>query len=235
MRQASLKESLRNGFLDEAQLDLGKAIYFSGSATMMVENDHWKKAWKTIGEFGPGFSAPTYHAIRNELLEKCYSQVKERVQRIILSNIEISRCTIVSDGWSNVQRKPLINIMVVSPRGETLVRVVDSAGSIKSGAYIVDIIASVIEEVGAKNIVQIVMDNAKNCKNASRILKQRYPHVYPCGCNTHSLNLVLKDWYKSEDTTWFTSIVDIVRHKLVRFVLKRQRVLDIFRPRIQLL
>ena len=92
-----------------------------------------------------------------------------------------------------------------------------------------------IEEVGAKNVVQIIMDNAKNCKNASRILKQRYPHVYPCGCNTHSLNLVLKDWYKSEDTTWFVSIVNIVR-KLVRFILKRQRVLvDIFELACQLL
>ncbi len=121
--------------------------------------------------------------------------------------------------------------MVVSPRGETFVRAVDSAGSIKSGAYIADIIAFVIEEVGAKNVVQIVMDNAKNCKNASRILKQQYPHVYPCGCNTHSLNLVLKDWYKSEDTTWFASIVDIVC-KLVRFVLKRQRVLNMFCPRM---
>ena len=71
MRQTSLQESLCNGLLDEAQLaPLVEAIYFSGSAMMMVKNDHWKKAWKTIGEFGPGFSAPTYHAMRNELLEK---------------------------------------------------------------------------------------------------------------------------------------------------------------------
>ena len=83
--------------------------------------------------------------------------------------------------------------------------------------------------MGASNVVQAVMDNAKNCKHASKILKQRYPHVYSCGCNTHSLNLVLKDWYKSEDTKWFASIIDIAR-KIVRFVLKRQRVLDIFCP-----
>ena len=172
--------------------------------------------------------------MRNDLLEKCYGQVKERVQRIILSNIVLSGCTIVSDGWSNVQRKPLINIMVVSPRGETFVRAIDSAGSIKSGTYIADVISSVIEEVGAKNVVQIVMDNAKNCKNAGKLLKRRYSHVYSCGCNTHSLNLVLKDWYKSEDTKWFASIIDMAR-KIVKFVLKRQRVLDIFRPRMSVI
>ena len=110
----------------------------------------------------------------------------------------------------------------------------DSTGSIKTGAYIAQVIASVIQEVGAQNVVQIIMDNVKNCKNASRILKQQYPHVFPVGCNTHSLNLVLKDWYKSDDTTWFASIVDTVR-QLVRFMLKRQRVLDIFRPRMSVM
>ena len=93
------------------------------------------------------------------------------------------------------------------------------------------IISSIIEEVGAKNVVQVVMDNAKNCKHTSKILKQQYSHVYSCGCNTHNLNLVLKDWYKSEDTKWFASIIDIAC-KIVRFVLKRQRVLDIFCPRM---
>ena len=86
-------------------------------------------------------------------------------------------CNKVSDGWSNVQRKPLINIMIVSPRGEIFVSAVDSAGSIKFGPYIANVISSIIREVGAKNVIQVVMDNAKNCKHAGKILKQWYPHV----------------------------------------------------------
>lgn len=197
----------------------------------IVDSDHWKRAWKKIGEFGPGFSPPTYYSMRHELLEKCYEGVKERVHRIILSNISLSGCTIVSDGWSNVQRRPLINVMVVSPRGEAFVRAVDSSGMIKTGSYIADVLTSVIEEVGSKYVVQVIMDNAKNCRSASKIINLRYPHIFPCGCNTHSLNLVLKDWYKSEDTTWFASIIDTSR-RIVKFILKRQRVLDIYRPRM---
>ena len=209
MRQTSLHESLRNSMLDDAQLALAQGIYFLGSAMLMVESDHWEKAWKKIREFGPSFSPPTYLSMQNDLLEKYYGHVKEHVQRVILNNISLSRCTIVSDGWSNVQRNPLVNVMIISPRGETFVRAVDSSGSIKPGPYIADVISSVIEEVGAKNVVQVVMDNAKNCKHAGKILKQRYPHVYSCGCNTHSLNLVLKYWCKSEDTKWFASILRV--------------------------
>lgn len=231
MRQTSLQESFRGPVLEDAQLSLAQAIFYTGNAMVMVDSDHWKRAWKKIGEFGPGFSPPTYHSMRNDLLDKCYEGVKERVQRIILSNISLSGCTIVSDGWSNVQRRPLINVMVVSPRGETFVKAVDSSGMIKSGSYIADVLTSIIEEVGAMHVVQIVMDNAKNCRSAGRILKMRFPHIYPSGCNTHSLNLVLKDWYKSDDTTWFASIIDTSR-KIVKFILKRQRVLDLYRSRM---
>ena len=192
---------------------------------------HWKSAWKKIGEFGAGFGAgftsPSYHVMRHIMLDKCTDLVKDRVQRVILSNLSFTGCTIVCDGWSNVQRRPLINVMVVSPRGETFVKAVDSSGMIKSGSYIADVLTSIIEEVGAMHVVQIVMDNAKNCKAAGRILKERYPHVFPITCNTHSLNLVLNDWYKSDDTTWFKEIIDVA-HNIVKFILKQQRVLDIF-------
>ena len=102
--------------LEDAQLALAKAIFFSGSAMSMVDNMHWRSAWKKIGEFGAGFTSPSYHVVRHSTLDKCTDLVKERVQRVILSNLSFTGCTIVCDGWSNVQCRPLINVMVVSPR-----------------------------------------------------------------------------------------------------------------------
>ena len=80
-------------------------------------------------------------------------------------------------------------------------------------------ITTVIEEVGAKNVVQILIDSAKNCKNANKILKRQYPHVYPSIC-THGMNLVSNYWYKNDDTQWFASIIDTTC-QLMRFMLKR--------------
>lgn len=125
----------------------------------------------------------SYHNMRNYLLDKCFEEVKGRVNRIILNNLDFLGCTIVSDGWSNVQCQPLINIILVSPRGE-------SSGQIKTGGYITQVIASAIESVGATNVKQVVMDNAKNCSTTRIIIQRAYPHIYATGCNTHSLNLV---------------------------------------------
>lgn len=60
--------------------------------------------------------------------------------------------------------------MVVSPRGETFMRAVDSSGKIKYGAYIADVLNDTIEEVGPENVVQVVMDNAKNYRAAGRLI-----------------------------------------------------------------
>ena len=130
-----------------------------------------------------------------------------------------------------MQRRPLINIMVVCPRGECFVKAVDSSGEIKSGAYIASIISDVIDEIGEKNVLQVVMDNAANCRAVGRILEHHYPRLYASGCNTHSLNLVLQDWYKSNDTEWFKTIIDKAR-RVVKFILKRQRILDLYRQRM---
>ena len=165
------------------------------------------------------------------MLDKCGETVKGRVKRVVLSNMSINRCPIVCDGWSNVQRRPLINVMVVSPRGETFMRVVDSSGKIKSGAYIADVLSESIEEVGPKNVVQVVMDNAKNCQAAGCLINLHYPHIFSNGCATHNLNLVLKDRYTNESTTWFASIINTCC-KVVKFILKCQRVLDVYCPRI---
>ena len=157
--------------------------------------------------------------MRHDILDKCYKELKEQVNRIIISNLPITGCSLVCDGWSNIQRRPLINIMAVSPRGETFIRAIDSTGKIKSGAYIADVLNDVIDEIGANNVVQVVIDNAKNCRLAGRIINERYPHIYPTGCNTHSMNLVLKDWYTSKDTTWFANIINMCK-KVVKFILK---------------
>lgn len=87
-RQTSLDESFRSTLLEDAQLALfAKAIFFSGSAMSMVDNMHWTSAWKNIGEFGAGFTSPPYHVMRHSMLDKCTDLVKERVQRVILSNL----------------------------------------------------------------------------------------------------------------------------------------------------
>ena len=99
-------------------------------------------------------------------------------------------------------------------------RAINFSCQIKYSAYINNVLNNTIEKVDPKNVVQVVMDNAKNCQGASRLINLHYPHIFSNGYATHSLNLVLKDWYTNESTTWFASIIDACC-KVVKFILKR--------------
>ena len=43
--------------------------------------------------------------------------------------------SIVSDGWSNPQRRPLINIMAVSDRGPVFIKSIDRSGEFIDTLY----------------------------------------------------------------------------------------------------
>ena len=177
-RQVNLVDSFCAIALEEAQLALAQDIFYTGSSLTMVNHNEWKSAWKKIGEFGQGFTHPTYHHMQNQLLDKCYSNTQQDVKRLLINTISQFGCTIVSNGWSNVQIWPLINIMLVSPRRECFIKAVDSSGEIKSSSYIASIIGKVIDEVGEKNVVQVVMDNAAKCRTTRTILEQCYQCLY---------------------------------------------------------
>jgi len=48
---------------------------------------------------------------------------------------------------------------------------VNTEGEIKRKEYIDEKLISVIESVGPKNVVQVITDNAANCKGASLIIE----------------------------------------------------------------
>jgi len=71
-------------------------------------------------------------------------------------------------------------------------RAVKAEGEIKSKEYIAEKLISVIEEVGSRNVVQVITDNASNCKGAGLIVQQKYDHILWTPCVVHTLNLALK-------------------------------------------
>nr|KAJ0207194.1 hypothetical protein LSAT_V11C500252780 [Lactuca sativa] len=93
--------------------------------------------------------------------------------------------TIVSDGWSDPTRKPLINFMGTSGYGHLFLKVVNCFGKVKDRFFITEFMKEFINEIGHENVVQIITKNAANCK--------ALPHIYWTPCVVHTLNLVLKN------------------------------------------
>ena len=92
---------------------------------------------------------------------------------------------------------------------------VDGFGEIKDKDFIAKHLRNAIMEVGARNVVQIVTDNASICKVVGMLIELEFPSIYWTPCVVHTLNLALcatKNTEKNSDTyqqcSWISQIVD---------------------------
>ncbi|XP_057522019.1 uncharacterized protein LOC130802133 isoform X1 [Amaranthus tricolor] len=84
--------------------------------------------------------------------------------------------------------------MVACEVGRLFLKVVDCSGEVKDKDFIASLLNDAIEEVGDdKFVVQILTDNATNCKAAGELIEGRYPHIFWTPCIFHTLNLALKN------------------------------------------
>ncbi|XP_021717464.1 uncharacterized protein LOC110685280 [Chenopodium quinoa] len=138
-----------------------------------------------------GYKPPRYNKLRTTLLCKEKENV-DRLLQLIKATWKTKGVSIVSDGWSDPQRRPLINIMIASETGPMFMKAIDCSGEIKDKDFIATLLSEVIDEIGDQNVVQIITDNASNCKAAGELVEGRYPHIYWTPCVVHTLNLAMK-------------------------------------------
>ncbi|CAA7031779.1 unnamed protein product [Microthlaspi erraticum] len=108
--------------------------------------------------------------------------------------------SIVSDGWSDPTRKPLINFIAAGGNAPLFLKAANCFGEVKDKVFISDLMKEVINEVGHHNVVQVITDNAANCKAAGEIIEGLFPHIYWTPCVVHTLNLALKNICAAKNT-----------------------------------
>lgn len=101
--------------VDEA---VARMCYSTGVSFNVVNNKHFREICKKIGEFGSSYQVQSDYPLRTTLLEKEYTKVCHRVDEFHEDHLARTGGTIVSDGWSDAQRRPLLNFLLVTPSGE---------------------------------------------------------------------------------------------------------------------
>jgi len=95
--------------------------------------------------------------------------------------------------------------------GATFLNSEDSTGQTKDAPYIAKHICKAIELVGAENVVQVITDNAANCKAAWAIIAKKYPRIACSPCVAHCLDLLLEDWGKLSVAAVVGDVADVVK------------------------
>ncbi|KAL0917971.1 hypothetical protein M5K25_013083 [Dendrobium thyrsiflorum] len=100
--------------------------------------------------------------------------------------------TIMSDEWSDMKSRSLINILVNNPYGTVFLRSIDASDEVKNADFIFNLLEGVVEEIGEQLVVRVVTDNASAYKAAGHMLMEKRKHLYWTPCVAHCIDLILE-------------------------------------------
>ncbi|KAK9811323.1 hypothetical protein WJX72_001847 [[Myrmecia] bisecta] len=165
------------------------------------------------------FAVPIAHL--HELLD-VYTTLAE------LGMPDVIRCRSFKIGGR--EKRPLLNFLLVTPKGAVFHSALDTSGEEKSAVFIAKQLSDIIDEIGPEQFVQVVTDSAASCKAAGALIEARYPSITWSPCAAHCLDLALADIGK---LPWVQQRITQCS-KLVKFILNHHGTLAIFRQHAEL-
>ncbi|XP_050897241.1 uncharacterized protein LOC127104069 [Lathyrus oleraceus] len=139
-------------------------VYTCG-ITFNVENAKaFKLMLEAVESYGPHLKPPSFHELRVPLLQKELEYTKG-----FLKNHKVQKnkygCSIMSDGWTDR----------------------------KDRDKLAELLDTFVEEMGEKNVIQLIIDNGRNHVAADKVLTSKRPNMFWNPCAAHCINLMLED------------------------------------------
>ena len=110
-----------------------------------ARNPYYARAFKSASQLS-GYVPLGYNALRTTLLQKEKSNI-ENILEPIKKTWNDKGVSICSDGWSDAQRRLLINIMAVSEGGSMFLKAINFEGETKDKHFIADLLINTIQEI----------------------------------------------------------------------------------------
>ena len=209
---------------DEADDAIADFFMANGISFNATRSPYYKEMVKKIQAAGIGYVPPGYNKMRTSLLDRGVTRMQVLMEDLKQSWVH-SGCSIVMDGWTNIQQRPLLNVIVTSPEGPYFLRAIDCSGKLKDATFMFEMLKDAIDEVGPSNVVHVITDAAPVCKAAGLMIQSRYRHIFWTPCCVHALNNVLKDIGKIQ---WIAKIISEAREAQM-FICNHHASLAIYR------
>ncbi|KAH1162309.1 hypothetical protein GYH30_000984 [Glycine max] len=233
MRQSSVNETYNKAARDRAVQYIARFFFRNGIPFNVAKSKSFKLMIEAIGTYGPHLKPPSYHELRVPLLKKELEYTKGLLRGHEEERIKYG-CSIMSDGWTDRKNRTLINFLVNCSLGTQFMRSVDASEYMKTGQKIFELLDNFVEEIGGKNVIQVVTDNGSNYVLAGKILQVTRPKIFWTPCAAHCLDLMLEDIGKIPKVKRviqriynhtlalntmrkFTQKTELVRHGVTRF------------------
>ena len=100
---------------------------------------------------GPAYKSPTFEKLRGAILQEENKDINYRLEKFKQS-WEIFGCTVMSDGWTDMNGRSLLNFLVHCPRGTMFIKSIDALAHVKDEALLCELMDAFIQEIDMHNV-----------------------------------------------------------------------------------
>ncbi|KAG4946995.1 hypothetical protein JHK87_043002 [Glycine soja] len=181
LRQRNIRELMDKNEVLKVHQYIAHFWYQASLSFNLIKLKSFKNMVAAIGQYRPHFPIPSYHDIKVSLLKK-EVEYTENLIKVHMEQWVKYGCTIMSYAWIDWKQRCIINFLSV-----------DGSDFVKTGEKLFELLDAIVEEVGEKNVVQVVTENGSNYVLAGKLLEDKRKHIYWTPCTTHCIDLMLED------------------------------------------
>ena len=197
---------------DQVTEEWAKALVKKGLAIDLVDDPCFRSAITMTARAGPQYlqnntcMLPHRTCMNNKILPALDTKLTARVEAKISGLLQLTGAMIISDGWTSIQARAIVNALLATPAGAVFIAALDTSGSTKDARFIADFIINIIEARGPANIVAVCMDGA--CTASFPLITATYGHVFCFICPAHSLDNFFKNVFSDKPRIKIKGIED---------------------------
>jgi hypothetical protein len=95
---------------------------------------------------------PSCRQLSTKLLQDTFNSVQNAVRDAMLE-VKVFGCSLCSDGWTDMNSHPLINVVAMTAHGHFFQCAHDCSKKVKSGTFSSNLISKQIDKLGAEDCV----------------------------------------------------------------------------------
>ncbi|KAL6503722.1 hypothetical protein OROGR_025645 [Orobanche gracilis] len=171
---------------------VGRFFYDVGVPPNAVNSSYFQPMIDAIATQGLGVMVPSYHDLRGWILKNLVLEVRNDVNQCV-SAWARTGCSILVDEWNSGKGKTYANLLVYCPEGTVFLRSADISHAIDSSDVLYELFKETVEEVGVRNVVQVVTSSEDKYVIAGKRLADTYPTVFWTPCAGRCIDLMLQD------------------------------------------
>ncbi|RDX74430.1 hypothetical protein CR513_45826, partial [Mucuna pruriens] len=115
-------------------------------------------------------------------------EVEDEVEEIVRYKSGKRPATSSIEVTSVLVKKKNVNV-----KGTMFIKSIDASEFMKTGDKVYQLLNSFVEEIGEKNVIQVVTDNGSNYVMAGKLLQATRTKLFWTPCAAHCLDLMLED------------------------------------------